>query len=277
MLKLAAFADEISPDLDEQIRVCRACAVTHVELRTVDNVNVLDFTDTQRREIKKKLAGGGLGVASIGSPIGKVKISEPWERHLARFKIAVESAVFFDAPLLRIFSYYPPEEGADVRAHRDEVLRRMAAKAEYVKDLDVVLVHENEKGIYGERCRECVDLMRTVNSPKLRTAFDFANFVQAGERPLNNWPALKHYTAHVHVKDAKIQDGSIVPAGEGDGDLAPIIKDAYASGYRGWLSLEPHLAAQGQFKGFSGPDLFKRAADALKRVCAHVGVPLATA
>ena len=33
VLKLAAFADEISPDIDEQIRVCRENSVTHVELR----------------------------------------------------------------------------------------------------------------------------------------------------------------------------------------------------------------------------------------------------
>ena len=43
MLKLAAFADEISPDLDEQIRVCKANAVTHFELRGVAGKNVLDF------------------------------------------------------------------------------------------------------------------------------------------------------------------------------------------------------------------------------------------
>ena len=70
MLKLAAFADEISPDLDEQIRVCKANAVTHVELRSVNKINVLDFDATLRAEIKRKLADNGMGVVSIGSPIG---------------------------------------------------------------------------------------------------------------------------------------------------------------------------------------------------------------
>src|SRR6202041_591948 len=93
------------------------------------------------------------------------------------------------------------------------------------------------------------------NSPLLRSAFDFANFVQAGEDPLVNWPLLKPYTVHIHIKDAK-KDGSVVPAGEGAGHLAEILKDAVASGYSGFFSLEPHLAAHGQFSGFSGPDLF---------------------
>ena len=60
-----------------------------------------------------------------------------------------------------------------------------------------------------------------------------------------------------------------------DGKLAEILKDANASGYRGFLSLEPHLAAAGQFSGFSGPDLFKTAADALKQLCRDNGIGLA--
>jgi sugar phosphate isomerase/epimerase len=116
--------------------------------------------------------------------------------------------------------------------------------------------------------------MKSVNSPKLRTAFDFANFVQAGENPLHNWPLLKPYSVHIHVKDA-MADGKVVPAGQGAGHLAEIIKDAYGSGYRGFLSLEPHLAAQGQLSGFSGPDLFTTATEALKKLCRDNGIPLA--
>src|SRR5438477_12247724 len=89
MLKLSAFADEISPDLDEQIRVCKENSVTHVELRGVNNINVLDFDKALRRVIKEKLQAAGMGVISIASPIGKIKITDPWPAHLERFKIAV--------------------------------------------------------------------------------------------------------------------------------------------------------------------------------------------
>jgi sugar phosphate isomerase/epimerase len=151
----------------------------------------------------------------------------------------------------------------------------MRAKVDFIKNSDVVLVHENEKDIYGEKGRECLDLMRSVDSPKLRSAFDFANFVQAGERPLNNWPALKPYTVHIHIKDAKLGTGKVVPAGDGDGQLEPILADAWKSGYRGWLSLEPHLKVAGHSHGETGEDLFKVAADALKAVARRAGVPLA--
>jgi sugar phosphate isomerase/epimerase len=274
MMRLAAFADEISPDLDEQIKVCKQNQVTHFELRGVYGKNVLDFDPDLRRQIKARLSDNGLGVISIGSPIGKVKIDEPWQPHFDRFKIAVESAEFFGAPLLRVFSYYPPQ-GGDVLRHRDEVIRRFRDKLLYIKERPVTLIHENEKNIYGEKGRQCLDLMKTIDSPKFRSAFDFANFVQAGEKPLDNWPALKPYSVHIHIKDALLKDGKVTPAGAGDGQLAPILRDLKASGYSGFLSLEPHLAAAGQFSGFSGPDLFKVAADALKKLCRENGIALA--
>ena len=274
-LKLSAFADEISPELDEQIRVCREVGVTHMELRNVRGVNVLDFDKGLRDEIKSKLRDNGMGVICIGSPIGKVKINDPWPAHFDRFKVAVELAEKFDAPYVRIFSYYPPEAGGDMQQHRDEVLRRMSEKAEYVKDHTVTLLHENETGIFGDRGGSCFDLIVSVNSPRLRCAFDFANYVQVGESPLSNWRRLKPYTAHIHVKDAKMKDGTIVPAGQGDGEIGRIIADAWQSGYRGFLTLEPHLAADMQFSGFSGPELFRKAAEALKALCRKNKVPIA--
>jgi 3-dehydroshikimate dehydratase len=275
MLKLAAFADEISPDLDEQIRVCRENGVTHFELRGVNNTNVLDFDKPLRQEIKTKLADNGLAVAVIGSPIGKVKINESWEAHFDRFKIAAELVQYFGAPMIRLFSYYPPEKGHDMGRHRDEVIRRMRAKVDYIRNTDVTLVHENEANIYGEKGAACLDLMKTIDSPKLRSAFDFANFVQCGERPLDNWPLLKPYTTHIHIKDAIMGSGKVTPAGEGDGQIAPILVDAYRSGYRGFLSLEPHLAVHGQMGGFTGAQLFKTAVDALKKLCRENSIPLA--
>jgi 3-dehydroshikimate dehydratase len=274
VLKLAAFADEISPDIDEQIRVCRENGVMYFELRGVSGKNVLDFDAPLRNEVRTKLQANGMGVASIGSPIGKVKITDPFDDHFDRFKVAVELAEFFDAPFVRLFSYYPPEKGQDMRPHRDEVMKRMQAKADYVKNTKIVLVHENESAIYGEKGQQCLDLMKTIDSPKLRSAFDFANFVVAGENPLDNWPLLKPYTVHIHIKDALKGQHKVVPAGQGDGQIAPILADAYKSGYRGFLTLEPHLAAAGQFSGFTGPTLFNVAVDALKKICQENGIPL---
>jgi sugar phosphate isomerase/epimerase len=273
---MAAFADEISPNIDEQIEHCRRNGVMFFELRGVAGKNVLDFDAAMRKEIKSKLDAAGMGVASIGSPIGKVAIDKPWQEHFDRFKIAVEMAEFFGSPYIRLFSYYPAggEGKGDITAHRGEILDRFFQKVEYLKNRKPVMVHENEKGIYGDIGARCVDLMQAINSPKLRTAFDFANFVQCGEKPINNWPVLKPYTVHIHIKDALLGSGKVVPAGEGDGNVREILSDAWKSGYRGYLSLEPHLKVAGHSHGETGPELFKKAADALKKVCREAGIRL---
>ncbi len=272
MIKLAAFADEISPDLNEQIRVCRDNAVTHFELRSVNKINVLDLPIPLRAEIKQKLADNGLAVVSIGSPIGKVKIADSWPNHFDRFKIAADLAAYFNAPFIRVFSYYPDSKSDDIRTYRDEVVRRFQAKVDYLQNAPAVMVHENEKDIYGEKGRECLELMKSVNSPKLRSAFDFANFIAVGEHPLDNWPSLKPYTAHIHIKDAIMHQDKVVPAGQGDGQIEPILADAVHSGYSGFLSLEPHLKVAGHSHGETGEALFKVAADALKTICHRVGI-----
>ena len=70
--------------------------------------------------------------------------------------------------------------------------------------------------------------------------------------------------------------GQVVPAGQGDGQIAAIVKDAYASGYRGFLSLEPHLKVAAHSHGETGPELFVTAVKALRDVCKSIGVPLAS-
>ena len=271
MLGLAAFADEISPDLDVQIAECKRQGITHVELRGVDGKNVLDFDKSLRADIKKKLQDNGLGVIGIGSPIGKIKLTEPFDPHFERFKLAVELTEFFDAPFLRIFSYY------EAFPHgREEVLRRLRKKIDYIQSHRPVIVHENERHIYGELGASCLDLHQNLDSPKFRAAFDFANFVQAGEDPLDNWPLLKPYTVHIHIKDALTGSGKVVPAGEGNGHIAEILKDACSDGYKGFLSFEPHLVVAGQSSGFSGPELFGVAVNALRKLARENAIPLAS-
>jgi len=273
-MKLAAFADEISPKLDEQIRVCKELGIRFFELRGVAGKNVMDFDAPLRTEVRAKLQENGMGVASIGSPIGKAKITDPWPAYFDKFKLAVELAEFFSAPLIRIFSYFPPAKGHEISQHRDEVMRRMQAKADYVKGHPVTLVHENEKDIYGEHGPACLDMLKTVNSPKLRCAFDFANFVVAGDDTLKNWEMLKPYVVHIHIKDYKRETKKIVPAGQGDGNIQTILEDAKKSGYDGFLTLEPHLRVAGKSSGETGPELFKVATDALRGVCRKAGIQL---
>ncbi len=271
MATISAFADEIGESIDEQVATLKQCGVRFIELRTMDGVPVLELTDEHCKRIKTRLDDEGMAVSSISSPIGKVKIDEPFAPHLDQFKRAVELAQSFGAKLIRIFSYYPPG-GGDIADHRNEVMDRMAKKVELVEGTDIVIGHENESDIYGTTADRCVDIIEAVNSPKLRAIYDAANFVIYHDDPhAECWPKIKPHLAYFHIKD-KVKDGPCVPYGEGDGNVLPTMREAAEMGFDGFMTLEPHLSKAGQFRGFSGPHRFVQAADALKKVCREAGL-----
>jgi len=275
MIRLSAFADEISPSLDEQVATLQREGIRHLDLRSVWNINVLDLSDAQIRQVKQTLDTSGLGVAAIGSPLGKVAIDSPFEATLQKLERAIQVAQMLGTPFIRIFSFYPPSkaQGANIAtaAYRDEVTRRLSLMIERARAVNITLLHENEKDIYGDTITRCVDLMQSCEDEHFRTVFDPANFIQCAQVPYPDaYEALRPWLAYVHVKDA-LPNGSVVAAGEGAGRWPDLLSRLRADGYNGFLSLEPHLASAGQFQGFSGPDLFVKASQALQGMLTAMG------
>ena len=265
MWTLTGFADEISPELDEQLDTLAEEFIRYMELRSVWNTNVLDLTDEELGRVRAAVAERGIGISSIGSPIGKVSITDPFGPHLERFRRALHVAGVMESPYVRVFSFFIPE-GHEPDRYREEVLERMGALASEAEDSGITLLHENEKEIYGDVPNRCVDLLAGVDSPALRAAWDAANFVQCGIRHpyTEGYESLRPYVEYVHVKDALADSRRVVPAGEGDGEIPETLSALRGSGFDGFFSLEPHLASSGTYSGFSGPELFRKAAGAFK-------------
>jgi sugar phosphate isomerase/epimerase len=259
MWTLSGFVDEIASDFTEQCRVASGLGLTHAEVRSAWDVNILDLEPDRLTVMKDTLAAYGLQVSSIGSPIGKIFIDEDFPPHLHRMRHAADVARFFGAPYIRIFSFFlrPGPKPAD---HRDEVVDRMRALARVAEDADLILLHENEKGIYGDVPARCLDIVRSVDSPHLRLAWDPANFVQVGIRPhTDGYAMLRPHIEYVQIKDALAADGTVVTAGRGDGEVVDTIRALHHDGFDGFFSLEPHLDTGTAMGGFSGPELFRRA------------------
>jgi sugar phosphate isomerase/epimerase len=259
MWTLSGFVDEISPDFTVQCRVAADLGLKYVEVRSAWDVNILDLKPEQLTVMKETLAAHGLQVSSIGSPIGKIFIDESFPPHRDRMRHAADVAHVLDAPYVRIFSFFL-RAGSNPADHRDEVIGRMRALARIAEDADLILLHENEKEIYGDVPSRCLDIVRSVGSPHLRLAWDPANFVQVGVRPYTDgYPVLRPHLEYVQIKDALAADGTVVTAGNGDGEVARTIRALHHDGFDGFFSLEPHLSSGTAVGGFSGPDLFRRA------------------
>ena len=237
---LSGFSDEIAPELDLQLAALQEWGVTHLELRAADGVNVSDFTPEKVREVKAKLEAAGISVSYIGSPLGKIGIQEDFAPHLDKLKRTLEIQKELGAPYVRMFSFYIPQD-QNPADFREEVLDRLGRMVEEAKAWDSVLLHENEKDIYGDNASRCKELMDAFYGPHFQAVFDFANFVQVGQETLPAYELLKPYVTYVHVKDAQWGTGTVVPASQGDGHVGEILADLIGGGWKGFLSLEPHL------------------------------------
>ena len=138
MWTLSGFIDEISPDFTEQCKVAAGLGLTYAEVRSAWEVNILDLDPDQLAAMKETLAAYDLRVSSIGSPIGKIFVDEEFAPHLERMRHAAEVAHFFDAPYIRIFSFFL-RPGADPAAHRAEVIDRMRALVRVAEEADLIL------------------------------------------------------------------------------------------------------------------------------------------
>jgi sugar phosphate isomerase/epimerase len=269
---LSGFGDEIDPDPAVQTAVLQALGARHIEVRSAWHTNVVDLDDDELGRLAKVFAERGMGVSAIASPIGKVDVFSDQGAELARLGRAVAAAHRLGARYIRLFSFYRAE-GVAVADIRDTVLTRMRAFADLAEREQVVLVHENEKDIYGDVPERVLDLVEAVGSEALRVAWDNANFVQCGVRPFTDgYAMLRPHLEYLQVKDALAASGEVVPAGEGDGELLETVTALRDDGYTGFASLEPHLAIQHSMGGFSGPAAFGRAARAFAALAESVGV-----
>lgn len=245
---LSAFGDEINQDLKVQMDVLEKVGIKHIELRGVLGKNVADLKVNEAKTIKKQLDERGFRISALGSPIGKIDINDNFKPHLEKFKHVLELASILKSNYIRMFSFFMPEGGTP-SIYRDEVLERWSSFMDEAKNTGIILLHENEKEIYGDTAERCLDLLETLNCPYVKLTFDPANFVQCGEESYPKaYNLLRKHIEYIHIKDALFSDGSVTPAGYGDGKIREIVRDLFDSGFKGFMSIEPHLA---DFTGFA--------------------------
>lgn len=271
-IKLAAFADEISDSLLEQIQGIKKNGINLIELRSIDGKNVSTFSKKEICEYAKIIKEEGASVWAIGSPIGKVDVNVDFNKYKDDVKKMCETACAFNTDKIRMFSFF------NATQERDKVLAQLSDMVEIANSYGVNLYHENEKGIYGERKDNVLDLMANVKG--LKYIYDPANFLQAGDFAKQTISALVEKSDYFHIKDAISQTGENVPAGYGDGKIDQMIKKI---DFDTTLSLEPHLAVfsslediqnseiKYKFSFLSGLEAFTFAVNSLKTILEKCG------
>lgn len=275
MIRISAFADEVSPVLDEQIAYLRHAGIKWTEIRFVDGRNITTLTTDEAAEVKRRLDAAGIGVSAVASPIGKYPVDAPFEPHLELFRHTIRLAQTLGTRLIRIFSFYAPE-GGSIDSYRDTVCERLRSMAAELAGTGIRMIHENESHIFGHSAANCAALAAAVGSDAMGLAYDPANFVW-GESVTDNvescWPLLKSATEHIHIKDWKLgsPDTGSLP-GDGDGEIERLIAELAVMQYAGFVTLEPHMSSGGQFGGQTTPEQFDAALDRVRGYCRKYGL-----
>ena len=248
--KISGFSDEIDSYIVTQFEVLNKLGIKYFEPRGIDGKNISTLTADEVKELKAKMDKYGIKASSIGSPVGKMNIEDDFSEHFEMFKHVVYIAKELGSKYIRMFSFYK-KEGDWTEEKRAEVLKRLKMMIAYAKENNIVLLHENEKDIYGDTIDRCVDLMDNLYCDNFKAVFDPANFVQSGEDTKYAYEKLNKYIEYMHIKDS-CTDGKVVPSGVGEGNIEYILKNLFDKGYKGFVSLEPHL---GSFEGLADLEL----------------------
>lgn len=236
----SGLGDEISPVLSEQMDTFEKLGIKYIETRVVNGVNVSKLTIDQAKAAKGELDSRGFKVSAVSSPIGKTFITEAFDEELKLFKHVVEVAKIFESNYIRIFSFFIPE-GEAPEKYREEVISRLKVMVEIAEENNITLLHENEKGVYGDSPERLLDMFKSINSNNLKLTLDAPNFIKAGyEVYPKAFDMLYDYIGYVHLKDS-LNDKTIVPFGTGETHALEYLRRLNDKDFQCFLALEPHV------------------------------------
>jgi sugar phosphate isomerase/epimerase len=285
--RLAIITDEISNDFEAVLHLAKAEGLDGVELRGMWQRNLLELPDSEVEEVRRLTEQYDLPVVSIAAPFLKCHLEtdgkaegdtfiqgeKSYEEHLKLFDRALELAELFGCRMTRTFSFWRIKDKTDEELW-PAIAPKLAGPLEKATKHGVWVILENEPAVNTVVGASSWRLWRYMRDQSydiraLRLLWDPGNELYAGELPypdgfdnLNKLMAHDGKTfagmvAHMHIKDGnrRWEEGEPKvdpqPPGQGEANFTRLIPAIVQSGYRGWLSLEPHyrpaeLVAQGE-------------------------------
>jgi L-ribulose-5-phosphate 3-epimerase len=257
-LPIAAITDEFSPTLSVAIPVMREIGMAAAELRVIDGKNILDLSEEELKRTKAALDEAGMRVISIASPVlkcvlpGGPDLDSRFQHDAFASKHtfddqprltdhAIKVAKFFNAPIIRVFSYW-----RTVRPElcHEAIVTALAQLAKLAEQEDLIIGLENEHACNIGTAAETARILDFVPNKHLKLVWDPANALVAGEDPFPGGYSLlpKDRIAHVHAKDCHMDGDKPIwgPLGSRRVKWKEQIAALLADGYQGAISLETH-------------------------------------
>ena len=253
---ISGFTDEVSDDLDVQIRALRELGWNHIDLRTVDGKNVSTLSDGEFARVHRKLEENGITIACFGSTVANWgrEVDSDLERDLEELRTSIRHMQTAGVNYIRIMSYKVSEPEPLGTSMEERVISSIRKIAEIAEDNGVICLHENCQTWGGQSHEHSLRLIEAVDSPALRLVYDTGNPVSmkdvSGNAPYSYqdpylfFEKVKEFVDYIHIKDAVVENEEprYVFPGEGGGRVREILKSAAEKRPGLPISIEPHVA-----------------------------------
>lgn len=263
---LSYFTDETHADFATALRLGRDWGLRHTEIRVINGVNLMDLSDAQIAEAKTLLDRYDMRVTAVATPFLKCDLPHlesqdgrdtgdggdkgplhgakalRYADHLALLARGVELAQAFDAPNMRIFSFWRAPREAQFWQTMDEAVEKSLAA---VAGTGIQVCLENEGACCIATTAELVELAARYANTDLKIIYDPGNSTRAGLAPrLYDFATFHDRIALVHLKDGvyfgATDSSEARRIGAGETDYPAVLRQLHGAGYAGPLTLEPH-------------------------------------
>lgn len=256
-MNVMGIGDEAASLLSGQIRATTELGWKSIEMRAVEvpgaaKANFHDIPDSAFDLAVQQLGTANLQVYCFGSAIMNwaKKVSDPFQITQDEVNRAIPRMQRLGVKFVRIMSYKPDDDDHKIPP---EVFSRVREVTNRFLDVGIQPVHENCMNFGGMSWQHALELLDKC--PGLKWLFDPANPRFNPDRskpkpwspqdPWDFWIHVRDHVEHIHIKDAKWnaakKDADYTWPGEGEGRLRDILRDAMTRGYKGAVSIEPHM------------------------------------
>lgn len=256
-MRVCFFADEVSKDFEEAVKLGVQAGANSLEIRGgIWGKTVTQIDENDIKRMQDVLAKYKATVDSIGSPFGKCHHDnkEEYETHLRYFNRMAELAHVFNTRIIRGFAFWKPNRDAEtnrpnIEKWLDTIAPLLEPAVKVAERENVTLAFETEGSTMIGTCREAKAVIEALgNSKALSVCWDVNNGLHCDELPYpDGYSLIKGLVTHVHVKPNK--DKNIKTVGSSQLTYRDILKILIDDGYKGAASIEHWGSPELMLKG----------------------------
>jgi aminoglycoside 3-N-acetyltransferase len=124
---------------------------------------------------------------------------------------------------------------------QQDAARRLTAGAREAQQAGLTLLLENRPGTACQTDAECLAVLKAVDAPSLRFAFNPAHFATVNQQPflgIMYKSPLKHFTRQLYIADARFGEEEYVLPVQGNGELAELVSILRCRSFDGFMTLK---------------------------------------